>query len=201
MPRGGHARVGPVMLDAAERKLRGSRTRPKHRAAEHSQLMVEQIERELAAAQTAPPAAGGPETKNDDRQDGPAIPGGVEPPDGLSELELKFWKHYAPGLRAQRRLTILARDTLAGYCSALAIIAELRTEMADKSLTRKDRAAARKELRQYLGIKRLYESDLLINPATAARVPSFDDPLPLASSAEAANEFDDEFDDAAADPH
>lgn len=186
------------MLSADERKLRGSRTRPKHRAMEASQRVVDELERELAQ-RTAAGASVDQETSDppkDDRADGPPLTGGVEPPDGLNELELKFWKHYAPGLRAQRRLTMLARDTLAGYCSALAIIAELRLEMADKSLSRKDRSAARKELRQYLSVKRLYESDLLINPATAARVPSFDDPPPLPTGDGAtSNEFDDEFDD------
>lgn len=196
MPRGGHARVGPVMMNADERKLRGSRTRAHHRAAEHTKQVQDEIERELAQnlADRSSTSDSGDARRPDDRPGQPLATSPCDAPDGLSEVELKYWEYYAPKLKAQRRLTMLARDTLAGYCSALAVIHDLRIELAQSKTPRKDKVAARRELRQYLAIKRLYENDLLLNPATATRGKAFDDPPPLPGAGDS-DPFDDEFDD------
>jgi hypothetical protein len=204
MPRGGHGRSGPPPASPEDRKLRGSRTRAHHRKIEHGQSIADDIERELAqslgtATTDAPPATDGAATSSsgDDRPGPPLIGTGCEPPDGLSELEIKFWSYYAPKLKAQGRLKLLTRDVLAGYCSALAVIADIRADLAAKDVDRKEKAAARKELRQYLSIKRMYENDLLLNPATASRISPFDDPPPATGQdlPEERDEFDEQFDD------
>jgi hypothetical protein len=93
-------------------------------------------------------------------------------PPGLSKREGAFWSYYAPLLVANRRLTCEARDTLAKYCTALATVAELRQQIASrKPKDLVDRSANRKELRQWLTVSRLYETDLLLNPASAVRAP------------------------------
>ena len=94
-----------------------------------------------------------------------------------------------------KRLTLVARDCLAKYCTALAVVSELRLELADKKTDRKERTAARRELRQYLNVTRLYESDLILNPATAVRSkPEFELPPGVDQPTEDDN-FDAEFDD------
>lgn len=131
---------------------------------------------------------------------GPPLPAGCEPPDGLSGSELAFWAYYAPKLRAQRRLTLVARDVLAKYCTALAVVAELRKELAAPKIDAKEKRDARRELRQYLNVTRLYESDLILNPATAVRNPGFDVPPPVDTSTPT-DEFDNEFDDEPSSTH
>jgi hypothetical protein len=205
MPRGGHGRSGPPPASQEDRKLRGSRTRAHHRKIEHGQNVADDIERELAqslgsTSTDETPAAGADASSSSgvDTPGAPLVGTGCEPPDGLSDLELKFWKYYAPKLKAQGRLKLLTRDVLAGYCSALAVIADIRADLAAKDVDRKEKAAARKELRQYLAIKRMYENDLLLNPATASRISPFDDPPPApdpAETAETRDEFDEQFDD------
>lgn len=98
------------------------------------------------------------------------VAGAVRPPAGLTPAELRYWKHYAPVLRASRRFTPASRDCLAKYCTVLAVVAELRATLVDPDpAARRD---ARKELRQWLLVGRLYESDLTLNPASALRAPS-----------------------------
>lgn len=95
-----------------------------------------------------------------------------EPPPDLSKPERTFWAYYAPQLVSEGRLTMKSRDTLAKYCTALAIVAGLRKQLESKK--REDielRSANRKELRQWLLASRLYENDLLLNPSSSIRAP------------------------------
>ena len=164
MPRGGHGKTGPVAADTQTRRLRGSRTRPQHRA----------------------------------KGDAGAPMVGCDPPRGLSRTEQNFWRYYAPALAVEHRLTVKTRDTLAKYCTALAVVANLRTLLASrKPANRAERGPVRKELRQWLLASRLYENDLLLNPASAIRAPKpivgGDGPPP---QGDALSDFDDD-DDAA----
>lgn len=106
---------------------------------------------------------------------------GCDPPPGLSKSEQAFWRYYAQQLKAEKRLTLKSRDTLAKYCTALAVVSDLRRQLWSKK--RDDiaqRAAVRKELRQYLLASRLYENDLILNPSSSVRAPrpetGIDDP-------------------------
>jgi phage terminase small subunit len=95
-----------------------------------------------------------------------------DPPPGLSKSEQTFWRYYAPQLAAERRLTLKARDTLAKYCTSLAVVADLRRALTSRK--RQDveqRSNVRKELRQWLLASRLYENDLILNPASSIRAP------------------------------
>lgn len=104
------------------------------------------------------------------------------PPPGLSRSEAAYWRYYAPQLAAEGRLTMKARDVLAKYCTALAIVASLRKQI--ESRKRDDvanRSSNRKELRQWLLASRLYENDLLLNPSSSIRAPKpggVDPPVP-----------------------
>ena len=94
------------------------------------------------------------------------------PPSGLSDAEAECWRYYAPLLISSRRLTLEARDTLAKYCTALATVADLRKVIASrKTKDVENRLVYRRELRQWLMVSRAYESDLLLNPASAVRAP------------------------------
>jgi phage terminase small subunit len=140
-----------VARDATRRKLRGARTRARHR----------------------------------DKGDLGIVAPACDPPPGLSRRERAFWQYYAPALAAERRLTIKARDVLAKYCSALAVVAGLRTALASRKRTDIAlRANTRKELRQWLLAARLYENDLLLNPAASIRAPRPDVPPPLTPGSE-----------------
>ena len=120
--------------------------------------------------------------------------GECQRPPGLSRLETAFWNYYAPQLAAERRLTLKARDTLAKYCTALAVVSGLRTALASrKRADMAARAGNRKELRQWLLAARLYENDLLFNPASSIRAPQVDIAPPIAPGAR--DPFDEEFDD------
>jgi phage terminase small subunit len=113
-----------------------------------------------------------------------------EAPSDLSEAERHFWNYYAPQLAAERRLTGKARDVLAKYCTALAVVSGLRAALASPEIAQ--RSATRKELRQWLLTARLYENDLILNPASSLRAlqptpesvedecAEFDVPLPTA---------------------
>jgi len=93
-------------------------------------------------------------------------------PPGMSPAERKFWDYYAPQLVASRRLPLKARDALAKYCSALAVVADLRRRIFS-SRSKADianRTQNRKELRQWVLAARLYENDLLLNPSSLVRV-------------------------------
>jgi hypothetical protein len=57
---------------------------------------------------------------------------GCAPPPGLSRAEMAFWEYYAPALLAERRLTTTTRDALAKYCTALAMVADLRRELVSR---------------------------------------------------------------------
>jgi phage terminase small subunit len=98
-----------------------------------------------------------------------------QPPADLSAAEAEFWQYYAPTLAAAGRLNPEVRDTLAKYCTVLTIVANLRQQLG--SLAPMDaggQSAFRKELRQWLSLSRLYETDLLLNPASSTRTPKLD---------------------------
>lgn len=113
-------------------------------------------------------------------------------PPGLTRLEMAFWNYYAPQLAAERRLTLKARDTLAKYCTALAVVSGLRKSLASrKRADIAERKTTRKELRQWLLAARLYENDLLLNPASSIRAPKPDVLPPLTpGAADVFTEFD-----------
>jgi phage terminase small subunit len=94
------------------------------------------------------------------------------PPVGLSKQEQAFWNYYAPQLVAAKRLPLKARDALAKYCTALAVVADLRKHLSSrKRQDLEQRSDHRKELRQWLLASRMYENDLLLNPASLIRAP------------------------------
>lgn len=95
------------------------------------------------------------------------------PPPGLSKRELGFWAYYSSALSAEGRLSLKARDCLAKYCVALAVVGALRRQLtSSKRRDIEQRSDTRKELRQWLSLSRLYENDLLLSPASSVRAPS-----------------------------
>jgi phage terminase small subunit len=117
-------------------------------------------------------------------------------PPGLSRAERGFWTYYAPLLAAEHRLTLKARDTLAKYCTALAVVADLRRRWGSRrAADRADRSATLKELRQWVLASRLYENDLILNPASAIRAPKVSGGEGPPAQGDALSDFDD--DDAA----
>ena len=86
-------------------------------------------------------------------------------------MERTFWAYYAKVLLDADRFTAAARDALSKYCVSLAVVADLRQQLLDAS----DPAAqrdTRRELRQWLALTRLIESDLVFAPAAALRAPA-----------------------------
>ncbi len=98
-----------------------------------------------------------------------------DPPPHLTAQQRRIWKYYAPLLVAERRLPLKARDTLAKYVVALDMIAKLNRKI--RSVLRKgNRHPLLGELRSWIALTRLYESDLLLNPAASIRAPQPDRP-------------------------
>jgi phage terminase small subunit len=163
MGRGGHAKSGPVAFDQAERDLRGTKTRQRHRTPSRTASRATVL---------------------------------CEGPPHLTEAERAQWVYYAPLLMAAERLTLEARDTLAKYCTALAIVERLKKQMAadeyrDLMITvivdgagNEHRSAKPNpllvQLRQWVLLCRGYESDLLLSPAAAIRAPKAAAPEPAA---------------------
>lgn len=118
-----------------------------------------------------------------------------DPPPDLSKAEKKFWGYYAPQLVAEGRLTMKARDTLAKYCTSLAVVASLRRQLESKKREDVDnRSSNRKELRQWILASRLYENDLLLNPSSSIRAPKpggVDPPVPN----DPMDDYDEDLDD------
>lgn len=92
-----------------------------------------------------------------------------EPPTGLSTVELEYWDYYARQLMVAGHLPLKARDALAKYCTVLAIVADLRRQLASRKRDDIKRDSWRKELRLWVLASRLYEHDLLINPSSIVR--------------------------------
>jgi hypothetical protein len=97
----------------------------------------------------------------------------VAPPPHLTASQRRIWAYYAPQLVSERRLPLKARDALAKYVIALDMVAKLNRKIRSVQAGRKnpDRHPLLGELRQWLAITRLYENDLLLNPASAVRAP------------------------------
>ncbi len=96
-------------------------------------------------------------------------------PTGLTRDERRVWTHYATELHAAGRLTRAVQGVLASYVTALTTIARLKTQMAAPGyvdVTEDGKSPLLPELRNWIGLARLLESDLLLNPAAAVRVPS-----------------------------
>ena len=117
----------------------------------------------------------------------------VSAPPHLTPVEREQWAYYAPLLEPRGVLTLEGRDTLAKYCTALAEVARIKSEMAalgpdgqptyrvvllsvtidgagNEHVTAKTNPL-NVALRQWLETARHYEADLLLNPAAAIRVP------------------------------
>lgn len=141
MPRGGHSRVGPPAADAATRAVRGAETRRRHR-----------IKGDASSSSSA----------RDASHD-------CTPPKGLDRLERNYWNYYAARMPY---LPASARDALSKYCTALATIARLKALIASrKPADVLLRDARRKDLRQWILGSRLYETDLILTPASSIRAP------------------------------
>jgi phage terminase small subunit len=148
MPRGGHAKSGPPVFDAGKRHLRHTKERQRHRTKGHAGM--------------------------------PMIV--CKPPRHLTRAERAIWRYYAPVLVAEDRLTLKARDVLAKYATALVVVERLKGQTEepgyrDVVLTQTGEKAnpLLLQLRQWVMLCRGYETDLLLNPASAVRAPR---PLP-----------------------
>jgi hypothetical protein len=92
-----------------------------------------------------------------------------DPPKGLDRLERNYWNYYAARMPY---LPASARDALSKYCTALATIARLKGLIASrKPADVLLRDARRKDLRQWILGSRLYETDLILTPASSIRAP------------------------------
>jgi hypothetical protein len=97
----------------------------------------------------------------------------VAAPPHLTAPQRAIWSYYAGLLLAEGRLPMKARDTLAKYAVGLDMVAKLnrqiRSVLAGPGKAEKHPLLG--ELRSWLAITRLYENDLLLNPAASARAP------------------------------
>lgn len=93
-----------------------------------------------------------------------------DPPPHLTSTQRRIWRYYAPQLVAEGRLPMKARDALAKYVVALDIVAKLNRKIRSV-LADGEKHPLLGELRQWLAITRLYETDLLLNPAASVRAP------------------------------
>lgn len=96
-------------------------------------------------------------------------------PAGLTPQEHEFWTYYAGELGSAGRLRPTTQGVLAAYCTASATIARLRRQIAAAGYCDVDqqgvKSALLPELRHWLNLARLLESDLLLSPASAMRAP------------------------------
>jgi phage terminase small subunit len=97
----------------------------------------------------------------------------VTPPPHLTASQKRIWSYYAPQLVAEGRLPLKARDVLAKYVVALDMVAKLNRKIrsVQSGKGRSEKHPLLSELRQWLNVTRLYESDLILNPAAAVRAP------------------------------
>lgn len=105
-------------------------------------------------------------------------------PSHLDQEEVEVWRHYAPLLAADGRLTPKSLDVLARYCTAVVQVRALRAQLrASASIivtTTIDGAGNEREnvkanpldamLRQWMAAARALENDLVLNPASLLRV-------------------------------
>jgi len=99
-----------------------------------------------------------------------------EPPRQLTPAQREYWDYHAPQWAAKRQLTLEERDALAKYCIGLDITYRLNRKI--RSITVKgNKHPLLGELRHWLAITRLYENDLLLNPASAVRAPKPERPI------------------------
>jgi phage terminase small subunit len=154
--KGGHARSGPAQLDAEERRLRGSRTRPHHIDREKAQpTNVSKFPKCVAADQSELH---------------------LKAPSHLGQTGLDEWRRLADLLRAEGRLSVSDRPALAVAAGAYELAAQIRRR---KNRARGDdflrfAAAERNAMQEF----RKTLSDLCLNPATRARAPKPKNRLP-----------------------
>ena len=93
-----------------------------------------------------------------------------DPPTHLTPSQRKLWAFFAPQLVAEGRLPLKARDVLAKYVIAIDVVARLNKGLKT-TVPKGNEKPILTELRQWLLVSRLYESDLLLSPAAAVRAP------------------------------
>jgi hypothetical protein len=94
----------------------------------------------------------------------------ADPPPHLTASQRRIWSFYAGQLLAEGRLPMKSRDVLAKYCLAIDVVARLNRKIR-RLMAGGVKHPLLGELRAWLAISRLYESDLLLNPASAVRAP------------------------------
>ena len=93
-----------------------------------------------------------------------------DPPTHLTPSQRKLWAFFAPQLVAEGRLPLKARDVLAKDVIAFDVVARLNKGLKT-TVPKGNEKPILTELRQWLLVLRLYESDLLLSPAAAVRAP------------------------------
>jgi phage terminase small subunit len=106
----------------------------------------------------------------------PLLPvGTLDPPAGLTPMELGLWAYYVPLLAGVRVLTDVDRDCLANHVIGLAQVREIRALQQAPSYRR---LAAKRthpldaQLRAWLQLTRLSAAELGLSPVSRARVAS-----------------------------
>ena len=94
-----------------------------------------------------------------------------DPPAYLTAAQRTLWEYFAPQLVAEGRLPLKTRDVLAKYVLAVDLVARLNATIFSV-VEDGEKHPLLAELRQWLLLTRLYESDLLLNPAAAVRAPT-----------------------------
>ena len=98
----------------------------------------------------------------------------LEPPPGLTDDELVFWRYYEPLLAAIKVLTAADRDTLAHHCIGLAQVQAIRTAQRTaryrRVLANSRTNPLDAQLRHWLQLTRLSAAELGLSPVSRARV-------------------------------
>jgi P27 family predicted phage terminase small subunit len=118
------------------------------------------------------------------------MPAAPDPPPHLEDDEAVVWRHYAPLLAADGRLSPKSIDALARYCTAVVQVRYLRKQLRESApvivSSTVDSAGNEREIvkanpldamvRAWMAAARALENDLVLNPASLLRVPSQDAP-------------------------
>ena len=106
-------------------------------------------------------------------------------PSDLSAAERVYWDYFAAQIAGYGRLSAATRGVLTAYCTSQATIARLRNQIAKDGHCDVSefgtKSALLPELREWIHLARLLESDLLLSPASIMRAPqspeALDDPF------------------------
>ena len=118
------------------------------------------------------------------------MPAAPAPPPHLDDDEAAVWRHYAPLLAADGRLSPKSVDALARYCTAVVQVRYLRKQLRESApliiSSTVDSAGNEREIvkanpldamvRAWMAAARALENDLVLNPASLLRVPPQDAP-------------------------